>query len=94
MKGAPASCVTWNSISLIIFNVNEKEELVGNVARGPWHFPATGRWQFCGIAACTVQTEVSGQPTLWPINFHREHRIEMESYARPVPPRVFITNST
>ena len=69
--------------------------MVSDVARryivaSPSHRPE--RWQFCGIL---VQTEVSVQPTLWPMDFPREQRIEMESSARPL--RVSITtriNST
>ena len=33
--------------------------------------------------SCLVQTEASGQPTLWPMDFPREQRIEMESSVRP-----------
>ena len=53
------------------------------------HLPTTSQGDGTVLwNSCLVQTEASGQPTLWPVDFPREQRIEMES------PRGSITNST
>ena len=62
--------------------------MVSDVARGPIVAPLSPP-QVRAMAvlwnSCLVQTETSGLPTLWPMDFPREQRIEMESFANPGP---------